>query len=111
MEEAYEEIRGQGAEILAISTDDIGGAQRMQQTVGATFPVLADPTRATAEAYRVFDLLGDGVAAPATFIVDADSLIAVHVGSSIGDRPSAASLLHTLRQYNDGELTPGLQSG
>ena len=83
----------------------------MQQTVGATFPVLADPTRATAESYRVFDLLGDGVAAPATFIVDADSLIAVHVGSSIGDRPSAASLLHTLRQYNDGELTPGLQSG
>lgn len=111
MEEAYEEIRGQGAELLAISTDDIGGAQRMQQTVGATFRVLADPTRATAEAYRVFDLLGDGVAAPATFIVDADSLIAVHVGSSIGDRPSAASLLHTLRQYNDGELTPGLQSG
>lgn len=83
----------------------------MQQTVGATFRVLADPTRATAEAYRVFDLLGDGVAAPATFVVDADSLIAVHVGSSIGDRPSAASLLHTLRQYNDGELTPGLQSG
>ena len=78
----------------------------MQQTVGATFPVLADPTRATAEAYLVFDLLGDGVAAPATFIVDADNLIAVHVGSSIGDRPSAASLLHTLRQYNAGEWGP-----
>ena len=37
----------------------------MQQTVGASYPILADPTRATAQAYGVFDLLGDGVAAPA----------------------------------------------
>ena len=45
----------------------------------------------------------DGAPAPATFIVDSDSLVALHVGSSIGDRPSAASLLYTLRQYNAGE--------
>lgn len=82
----------------------------MQQTVGASYPILADPTRAAARAYGVFDLLGDGVAAPATLLVDADGLIATQVGRTIGDRPSAAAILDALRQYNDGETAPGLQS-
>ena len=104
-------MRAQGAELLAISVDDVSGAQRMQQTVGASYPVLADPTRATSEAYGVFVLLGDGVAAPATILADSERLVAIQVGRNISDRPSAASILDALRQYNDGEEAPGLQSG
>ena len=62
------------------------------------------PTRATAQAYGVFDLLGDGVAAPATLLVDSDGIVAAQVGQSIGDRPSATAILDALRLYNGGEL-------
>ena len=58
----------------------------------------------------MFDLLGDGVAAPATILVDSERVVAIQVGQSIGDRPSAASVLDTLRQYNAGTEAPGLQS-
>ena len=82
----------------------------MQERVGARYPVLADPNRRVAEAYGVFDLLGDGVAAPTTIILTSDRIVAMQVGQSIGDRPSTASILHTLRQLKAGELDPAAAS-
>ena len=106
MEEAYNEIRELDAELIALSTDDIARARQMQERVGASYPVLADPDRATTEAYGVFNLLGDGVATPATFIITADRIVASQIGRDISDRPSVASILHTLRQLQSGDLEP-----
>lgn len=78
----------------------------MQQRVGARYPVLADPDHAVAEEYGVFDRLGDGVAAPTTIIMTSERLVAMQVGEAIGDRPTTASILHTLRQLKAGELEP-----
>ena len=103
MEEAYEEIRALGAELIALSTDDIPRAQNMQQRTGASYPVLADPDQAVARAYGVFDLLGDGVAAPATIIMTSERVVVEHVGQNIQDRPSPAAILHELRQLKAGE--------
>ena len=103
MELAYDEIRELGAELIALSTDNVTNAQNMQQRTGARYPVLADPDQAVARAYGVFDLLGDGVAAPATIIMTADRVIAEQVGQTIQDRPSAAAIIHTLRQFQAGE--------
>ena len=77
----------------------------MQALVGATFPVLADPDHAVASAYGIFDLLGDGVAAPATFIVSSDAIVAGHVGKAIGDRASASAIIQTLRELNSSDRT------
>ena len=85
-------------------------AQNMQQRTGARYPVLADPDEAVARAYGVFDLLGDGVAAPTTIILTSERIVAMQVGQAIGDRPSTASILHTLRQLKAGELEPAAQS-
>jgi peroxiredoxin len=96
-EEFYPQIRAAGAELLAISTDDLDGARQMAEHAGATFPVLADADHAVASAYGVFDLLGDGVAAPAVFILAPDgTLLGGHVGQSIGDRVPAQSILDFL---------------
>ena len=110
MELAYDEIRALDAELITLSTDDIAGAERMRQRVGARYPVLADPDHAIAEAYGVFDRLGDGVAAPATIIMTSERIVAMQVGETIGDRPSTPSILHTLRQLKAGELEPAAAS-
>ena len=69
----------------------------MTAWAGAAFPVLADPDGATARSYGVFDLLGDGVAAPATFIVRKDGSIGWHqVGADITDRATVEEILAAL---------------
>ena len=70
----------------------------MRDEVGASYPVLADPDAEAASAYGIFDLLGDGVAAPATFIIAGGGLAASHVGQDIGDRVSGAGIVQALRE-------------
>ena len=110
MEEAYEEIRALDAELITLSTDDIPRARQMQDLTGASYPVLADPDQAVAKEYGVFNLLDDGVAAPATFIFTSERIIYGYVGQAIGDRPPVSTILHILRQLKAGELEPAAQS-
>ena len=66
--------------------------------MGAEYPLLADPTREASKSYGVFNLLGDGVAAPAVFIINPDRSIRwSYVGRDIVDRPTTASILTRLR--------------
>ena len=70
----------------------------MAALVRAGYPLLADPTRETSIAYGVFDLLGDGVAAPAVFVVNPDRSIRwAYVGSNIDDRLTSAEILARIR--------------
>lgn len=63
----------------------------------AGFPILADPAGATARSYGVFDLLGDGVAAPATFIITGDGgIVWSEIGEDIADRVPPAEILARL---------------
>ena len=64
---------------------------------GAAFPLLADPDHAVAEAYGVYNLLGDGLATPAVFIVDpSGNLVWSYVGQNAADRPSVDKILENL---------------
>ena len=103
-------MRALNTEVIALSIDDVARARQMQERVGARYPVLADPDHAVTERYGVFNLLGDGVAAPATIIMTSERIIAMQVGQDIGDRPTTASILHTLRQLQAGELEPAAAS-
>ncbi len=99
LDDAYDLIRAEGAELLAISTDTLENARLMQELTGARFPVLADPDHAVTSAYGLFDLLGDGVSAPATYVLTPRG-ITRHVGEDIGDRVPAAAIIDFLRQIN-----------
>ena len=69
----------------------------MTALAGARFPILSDPDGATARSYGVFDLLGDGVATPATFIVKQEGSIGwCYVGQHIGDRATIQDILTAL---------------
>lgn len=76
---------------------DVTNAQRMLQVAGVSFPVLADPDHAVADAYGVYNLLGDGIATPSVFILDESShIVWFYVGQSAGDRPSVQTILENL---------------
>ena len=69
----------------------------MVEQLNIPFPILYDPSREVPEAYGVYNLLGDRLATPSTFIVDMNGVIKwKFVGSSIGDRPSIPELLEQL---------------
>ena len=71
----------------------------MKDRVGAEFPILADPGAAVAKAYGVFDLLRDGLAAPAGFIIDNDrNIVWSYVGSRVNDRARPPALLTALAE-------------
>ena len=69
----------------------------MIELAEATFPILSDPDGATARNYGVFNLLSDGVATPATFIVQENGSIGwSQVGNHIGDRTTIPDILDAL---------------
>ena len=95
--DVYPDIQALNAEVVAISVDDLEGASDIVQKVGIPFPVLYDPSTEVPEAYKVFNLLGDKVATPSTFVVDQNGVIVwKYVANSIGDRPPSSIILDQL---------------
>ena len=90
----YEAFRKAGGEVIALAVAPVTSVNTTQQSIGAPYPLLADPAHQVAEAYGVYNLLGDGLAAPSVFVIEADGHIAwSYVGWHSGDRPSAQAIL------------------
>ena len=87
--------------MLGISVDDPEANRAFAKTIGATFPILSDPTKTTAKAYGVLNftrLFANRV----TFVIDEEGVIqhidkgsdAIDPGSACG----ACSLLQHKKQ-------------
>ena len=100
MQEDYATIAGLDAEILAISVDDLSGAERVVDTLGLEYQILSDPEADTIRAYGVFNLHNNNLATPATFIVDkAGAIRWQYVGRNARtDRPSNGEIIAQLRE-------------
>lgn len=97
MQEGYEDIQAEGAELIAISSDPIGDANSTQQMLQITYLLLSDENTKTIEAYNVVDPSEVEVARPTTYIVNQDGNIAwkyldVKNGKRIGAEPILAQL-------------------
>ena len=87
--------------MLAISTDDLPGAQAMVAKAGAGFPVLSDGDTGVVAAYGLYNLRGDNVAAPATFIIDRGGIVRwSRVSANAGDRPTAGEIIEQLERLD-----------
>jgi peroxiredoxin len=76
LQKVYEQVQSKGAEVLAVSTDDLRGAGYSLSEFGLKFPVLyttRDPS--VPKEYGVFDLFGDGLASASVFIIDKDGRV------------------------------------
>lgn len=90
----YQRFRERGAEVLALAVQDVARAKHMQELTGAAFPILADPDHMVATQYGVFNLLGDGVAAPAVFIIDQERhIVWSYIGRDAFDRPPVDEII------------------
>ena len=98
MQSRYDEIVERGAEVLAVSMDNLNGAESLASRVGITFPVLYTSNEsAIPMAYNVFDRLNDGLATPSVFIIDTAGRIVWHkIGRSKTDRVSGSTVLRNL---------------
>jgi peroxiredoxin Q/BCP len=93
----YQVFQERDAEILALAVHDAAGAERMLQVTGVSFPLLADPDHAVADAYGVYNLLGDRIATPAVFIIDQSGRIVwSYIGQDASDRPNTQTILENL---------------
>ena len=75
MQEGYDDIRAEGAELIAISADPIATANSTQQTLQITYLLLSDKDTKTIDAYNVVDPSEIEVARPATYIIDPDGRV------------------------------------
>jgi len=79
---------------VALAVNTLEAVQGISAAVGAPYPLLADPDHRVAEAYGVYNLLGDGLAAPAVFVIDGNGHITwSYVGQAPTDRPPVADIL------------------
>ena len=62
------------------------------------YPVLSNPSGSVVDEYNVYNLLGDGISAPATFVVGQNrEILWRYIGKSSGDRPGIDELISELR--------------
>lgn len=88
--------------MLAISTDDLKGAQSIVDKVGIEFPVLYNSDSDVVEAYGVYNLRGDSLAAPATFIIDTAGIVRwSHISQRTSDRPKTSEIVAQLRTLSE----------
>jgi peroxiredoxin Q/BCP len=91
------QFRQKDTEIVAIAVQDQAGAQASASNAKVSYPILADPDHRVAEAYGVYNLLGDGLATPAVFVINKSGQIAwSHIGQNISDRPDNQTILEHL---------------
>ncbi len=89
----YEDFKARGAEVVAIAVAPLEAVEGVRASIGAPFPLLADSDHRVAEMYGVYNLLGDGLAAPAVFVLKEGTIRWSYVGRSPTDRPPAEEIL------------------
>ncbi len=83
--------------MLAISVDDLEDAAWVVEELGIPFPILYDTSTETPRDYAVYNLRGDDLAAPGTFVIDRDGIIRwKRVSTDITNRPSVSTILAQL---------------
>lgn len=86
--------------VIAVSTDDLKGAEYAVEEFGAQFPIAyssRDP--AIPMAYGVFNLHGDGLASASTFIIGKDGQLKwKEVGTRYSEHVPALTIIAKLKE-------------
>ena len=100
MQEGYEDIQAEGAELIAISADPITTVNSTQQTLQIAYILLSDKETKTIAAYNVVDPSEIEVARPAVYIVNQDGNIAwKYLDAKSGKRIGPEPILTQLKKF------------
>lgn len=84
-------------QVLAIAVQNQADAQNAVNSMGVTYPILADPEHSIAAAFGVYNLLGDNIATPSVFIIDKSGRIVwSYIGQNVNDRPHNQTILNNI---------------
>ena len=85
--------------MLAVSVDDLSGAERAIDALGLEYQILSDPGAEAVRAYGVFNLHNNNLPTPSTFIIDQSGAIRwQYIGKNARtDRPDNADIIAQLR--------------
>ncbi|MXV77467.1 redoxin domain-containing protein [Candidatus Poribacteria bacterium] len=75
MQNNYDKIKATGAELFAISSDNVNSSKSTVQDRGLTFPVLADFDLNVIKAYNVVGLDNIRIAQASSFVIGMDGKI------------------------------------
>lgn len=82
---------------MALAVAPLTSVEGAQSAAQAQFPMLSDADHGVADAYGIYNLLGDRYAAPATFVIDQrGEIVWSYVGQSAADRPAPQEILNHL---------------
>lgn len=76
MQDYYDRIKATGAELIAISSDNVNTSKSTVQDQGLTYPVLADFDLNVIKAYNVVGLDNIRIAQASSFLITMDGKIA-----------------------------------
>jgi peroxiredoxin len=97
LQNQYQDFQARNTEVIALAVHNLTDAQSVARVTGAAFPLLADPDHTVADAYGVYNLLGDGIATPSVFIINkSGQIVWSYIGKNINDRPDNQVLLENL---------------
>jgi peroxiredoxin len=97
LQQSYQAVEHVGADVAALAVAPMSSVDGARQAAGAAFPMMADVDHVVAEAYGVYNLLGDSLAAPSVFVIDTDGRILWgYIGRSSMDRPDVHTILDKL---------------
>ena len=86
---------------FAVSTDKVETNRRFAEALELDYPILSDPTKATARAYGVLKL--GLIAGRQTFYIDPDGRVA-HVDRKVSARSAGPDLVRRLEQLGVAEV-------
>jgi peroxiredoxin len=97
LEKNRSQFEAKGAKVVGLAYQNQSEAGQSANNAGTAYPILADADHKVADQFGVFNLLKDGVAAPAVFIIDRSGRIVwSHIGKNISDRPASKTILEKL---------------
>lgn len=78
--------------------------RHVSELLDLQYPVLSDGNHQVTELYGVYNLLGDGLAAPSIFLIDEQGIIRwKYIGQASRDRPSNATILEQLAKLSTSQ--------
>jgi peroxiredoxin len=99
LQQNYEKIQAAGAELFAISSENVTTTRRTIENEGLTYPVLADSNKVAITAYNVVDPDNKHIARPASYILKKDGTVAWKSLDKIGARVPTADILAELGKF------------
>ena len=97
LQQNYTAFQNANAQVVALAVASPSSVSGAQQAASAAYPVLSDANHQAAEAFGVYNLLKDNLAAPSVFVIDTDGQIVWrYIGQGPQDRPGVQQILNNL---------------